>query len=58
LQAQLYVERQAHMCTRSAFTHLPEGRMHPACCVATTAKPNMCARAILRYDLILIRIMF
>jgi hypothetical protein len=41
LQPQLYVERQGPMCTRSAFTHLPEGRMHPSCCVASTAKPNM-----------------
>ena len=34
------VRRMEEFCTNSRFTHLPDGRMHPSCCVATASWPK------------------
>ncbi|KAL1520185.1 hypothetical protein AB1Y20_023655 [Prymnesium parvum] len=34
------VKRFESFCYRSNFTHLPDGRMHPSCCIARASQPR------------------
>lgn len=34
------VKRMEQFCTNPKYTHLPEGRMHPSCCVAKASWPK------------------
>jgi len=34
------LKRMEYFCTSSNYTHLPDGRMHPSCCVTKASAPN------------------